>query len=176
MSDLPLTGEVSNTKLAAVFADESSARHAAAAVAGHAGLAPPQVKLLTPREPHPNLRLEPEGQGIWRTILRAHLWLGLAGLALGLFVFALMYGYGVPAIAASPWIAGPVFAVLGAIGGLLLGGLVSLRPDHDRYVQAARGALAQGRSVVVVHALGREQAKASADLLQQLGGEVTRTL
>jgi hypothetical protein len=58
----------------------------------------------------------------------------------------------------------------------MLGGLVSLRPDHDRYVQAARDAIASGRTTVVVHAFSVAQREQAAELLRAQGGEVTSTL
>ena len=64
----------------------------------------------------------------------------------------------------------------GAIGGLFLGGLVTLRPDHDRYIQAVRQAIAACRSAVVVHALSMQQQREAARFLAERGGEVTRTL
>ena len=64
----------------------------------------------------------------------------------------------------------------GAVAGLMLGGLVALRPDHDRYVEAARDAMESGNTTVVVHAFSGEQADQAADLLRAQGGEVTATL
>ncbi len=176
MSDIPVSGEVSNSKLAAVFDSEYVARAAATTVAGEAGLEPAQVKLVTADEPHPNIKLEPEGQGILRTILLAHAWLGGAGVVVGLLVFAVMMWMDVPAIATSPWTAFAIFVVFGGIGGLLLGGLVSLRPDHDSYVLATQEAMADRKTTVVVHALSAEQADRAASVLTGLGAKVTRTL
>lgn len=176
MSDIPVTGEVSNSKLAAVFDSESVARAAATAVADEVRLEAAQVKVITATDPDPGIRLEPEGQGIWRTIVRAHAWLGVAGVVVGLLVFAAMMWLDVPAIAASPWISFIIFVVFGAIAGLLLGGLVSLRPDHDRYVLATQEAAARRQATVVVHALSADQADHAARVLSGLGADVTRTL
>ena len=55
MSDNPVTGEVSNSKLAAVFKDESAARAAATAVVAETNLQPSQVKVITPDESHPGI-------------------------------------------------------------------------------------------------------------------------
>ena len=60
--------------------------------------------------------------------------------------------------------------------GPLLGGLVSLRPDHDRYVHATRDAMEAGRGTVVVHALSVAQRQAASEFLAARGGDVTRTL
>jgi hypothetical protein len=176
MSDIPVTGEVSNSKLAAVFDSEATARAAATAVADEAGLESAQVKVIAPGDGQPNIKLEPEGGGIWRTILVAHAWLGGAGVVVGLLVFAAMMWMDVPAISRSPWMSFPIFVVFGGIFGLLVGGLVSLRPDHDRYVLATQEAMAERRTTVVVHALSTEQARRAAKVLSGLGAQVTRTL
>lgn len=176
MSDIPVSGEVSNSKLAAVFESEVVARAAVAEVTAGAGLEPAQVKLVTAGEPNPNIKLEPEGQGIWRTIVRAHAWLGGAGVVVGLLVFALMMWLDVPAISASPWTSFVIFVVFGGIAGLLVGGLVSLRPDHDRYVLATQEAIDERKATVIVHALSPEQAESAARVLSRLGANITRTL
>jgi hypothetical protein len=174
MSDHLLTGEVSNSKLAAVFDSESAARVAAAALAD-IGLQPAQVKLVTPDEPHPGIQLEPEGGGIWRTIVVAHAWLGVAGVFAGVVAFVIAAWAGVPLIVRSPWAAGLAMAAFGGVGGLLLGGLVSLRPDHDPYLLATREAMAQRRTTVVVHALSAQQLQRADEILAARGADVTRT-
>ena len=176
MSDHLLTGEVSNSKLAAVFDTESQARAAAAAVTAETTLQPAQVKVITPDEPTPGVKMEPEGQGILRTIIVAHAWLGLAGVLAGLGAFALTLWVGVPFIVQSPWAAGLAMAAFGGVGGLMLGGLVALRPDHDRYILATREAMAERRTTVVVHALSEDQLTRANDVLSARGGEITRTL
>jgi ABC-type amino acid transport system permease subunit len=176
MSDLPLTGEVSNSKLAAVFDTEAAARAAAAAVIAQTELQPAQVKVVTPDEPHPGIKLEPEGGGILRTIVVAHVWLGVAGVLAGIVAFVVAAWSGVPFIVQSPWAAGLAMAAFGGVGGLLLGGLVSLRPDHDPYVLATREAMAQRRTTVLVHALNAQQLERANAILAASGADVTRTL
>jgi uncharacterized membrane protein YbhN (UPF0104 family) len=175
MSDLPLTGEVSNSKLAAVFDSEGVARAAADALIADSDLAPAQVKIVTPDEPHPGIKLEPEGGGIWRTIVVAHMKLGIAGVIVGALAFAAMSWVGVPFVVQSPWTAGLVMAAFGGVGGLLMGGLVSLRPDHDPYILATREAMAQRRTTVLVHALSQPQLQRADEILKRHGADVTRT-
>lgn len=176
MSDLPITGEVSNSKLAGVFDSEAAARAAVEAVVSGAGLQLSQVKLVTPAEPHPNIKLQPEGPGIWRTILMAHLWFGVGGVVVGALAWAVLMWLGVTLIVSSALVSVVVFVFMGAIAGLMLGGLVALRPDQDRYVQATQDAIAERRFTVVVHALSGDEADRAAALLSGLGAEVTRTL
>lgn len=176
MSNLVVTGEVSNSKLVAVFAGPRQARDAAASALAALALQPAQVKVLTPDTADVGIRLEPEGGGIRRTLVVAHLWLGLAGLLAGGLLFGLLVALDLPFVVASPWAAGLAMVGFGAIAGLLLGGLVSLRPDHDPYIHAARDAIAAGRGAVVVHALSAEQQAEAARFLEGRGGDVTRTL
>lgn len=176
MSDNPLTGEVSNSKLAAVFEDGTAARDAASAVIAAAHLQPAQVKLVGPDEPDVNIKLEPEGGGIWRTIVVAHLRLGILGAVIGAIAFAIMFWAGLPFVVRSPLAAGLVTVSFGAVGGLLLGGLVAIRPDHDRYIQATHDAMDARRTTVVVHALSQEERRSAQEFLAGRGAEVTRTL
>jgi len=58
----------------------------------------------------------------------------------------------------------------------MVGGLVTLRPDHDPYVMKVLGALREGDSAVVVHALSAEQKREAERILAQAGNETTSTL
>jgi hypothetical protein len=171
-----VTGEWSNSKLAAVFTEERAARAAAQAVTADLSLRPEQVSVITADEPHPGRKLEPEDRGIWRTVIKAHVRLGIAGAVAGLLVFAVLYLLGVQFVVASPVAAALVMLFFGAVAGLMLGGLISLRPDHDRYIDATREAVAAGDTTVLVHASSAEQRDQAAKLLRARGGDVTSTL
>lgn len=171
-----VTGEVSNSKVAAVFPGEAAALAAAQAVAAALDLDAAQVQVITPSEPHPGRKLEPESRGIWRTIVVAHVRLGIVGAVVGVVAFAVLYAIGLPFITASPVAAALILLGFGAVAGLMLGGLVSLRPDHDRYVEATRDAMEAGNTTVVVHAFSVEQRQQAAEFLRGQGGEVTSTL
>jgi len=175
MSDLPITGEVSNSKLVAVFDTGTSAQAAANAVHAGMSLQHSQVQVLLPGEPDAGRKLEPENRGIWRTIVIAHIRFGIVGAVVGGLLFALLIWLGVAFIVQSPWAAGLVLVSFGTLAGLLVGGLVALRPDHDLYIQAARAALANNRAAVVIHAFSRDEAATAGEILRQQGGEVTST-
>ena len=177
MSDATgLTGEVSNSKVAAVFGSQADARRAARAVAAALSLEAAQVQVIAPGQSHPGRKLEPESRGIWHTIVVAHTRLGIAGAVAGLVVFAVLMAVGVQFVTSSPVAAALVLLFFGTVAGLLLGGLVSLRPDHDRYMLATREAMAEGSTTVVVHAFSMEQREQAAEFLRGQGGEVTSTL
>lgn len=172
----PITGELSNSKVAAVFPQEFLARRAAEGVAEALSLGSAQVQVITPAEPHPGRKLEPEIRGIWRTIVVAHIRLGLVGTVLGLLVFIALHASGVRFIVNSPMLSALVLLFFGTVAGLMFGGLVSLRPDHDLYVEATRDAMAAGSTTVVVHAFSAEQRDQAAEFLRAQGGDVTSTL
>jgi hypothetical protein len=172
----PITGELSNSKVAAVFPNEVVALQAGQEVAAVLSLGSAQVQVIGPAEHHPGRILEPESRGIFRTIVLAHVRLGIAGAVIGLLAFAGLYAAGLPFIVNSPVAAALVLLFFGWIGGLMLGGLVSLRPDHDRYIEATRDAMDAGKTTVVVHAFSAEQAGQAAEVLRAQGGEVTSTL
>jgi hypothetical protein len=172
----PITGELSNSKVAAVFPNEVVALQAGQEVAAALSLGSAQVQVIGPAEHHPGRILEPESRGIFRTIVIAHVRLGIAGAVIGLLAFAGLYAARLPFIVNSPVAAALVLLFFGGLGGLMLGGLVSLRPDHDRYVEATRDAMDAGKTTVVVHAFSAEQAGRAAEFLRAQGGEVTSTL
>lgn len=176
MSDHPLTGEVSNSKLAAVFESGEAARDAAAALLDETGLQATQVKVIAPGEPDADIKLEPEGRNIWRTVGVAHVKLGIAGAVAGIALFVVMMAMGVPFVARSPVAAGLVALFFGTVAGLLWGGFVSIRPDHDPYIHATHDAMAAGRTTVVVHALSRDELERARDLLSGRGASITRTM
>lgn len=172
----PLTGELSNHKVAAAFSDAEAARRVARDVGTALALGPAQVQVIAPGEPHPGRKLEPESRGIWRTVGIAHVKLGIAGAIAGLLVFALLYALDIAFVVQSAVASLLVLLGFGAVAGLFLGGFVSLRPDHDHYIEATRDAMAQGLTTVVVHAFSAAQREQAADFLRAQGGDVTSTL
>ena len=86
-------GERSLTKLAALFGSKTVAEDVAQQVKDTAGLDDPQVYLLGPQDgtasssPAFSRKLEPEQAGIWRTLIRAHVITGTAGVIAGLLVY-----------------------------------------------------------------------------------------
>lgn len=171
-----LTGEISDSKVAASFQDERCARRIAHALRRALRLKPSQVQVITPQDRHPGRKLEPEGRGIVRTIIIAHLKLGAAGVAAGALLFALLYLADLGLVTGSPGFAAALIMGYGGVFGLMAGGLVSLRPDHDPYIHRVREALREGRSAVVVHAFDAGQRKAAERALAAEGGDSIRTL
>lgn len=171
-----LSAEVAASKLAAIFVSVEGARAAATRLRNELRLEPAQVQLILPGDRRAGRRLEPESHGIFLTLLRAHAALGIAGAVVGLAVFAAIYAFGVPFVVASPMLAGIAIVFLATMAGLMLGGLMTLRPDHDVYIHKVREACGEGRSAVVVHAYTPDQRAQAERLLKGASGDVVGTL
>lgn len=177
MADLfQISGEVSNHKVAAIFASVGEANAAAARVREALGLSAVQVQVLRPGEKGAGGKLEPESQGIFRTMVLAHIKLGVLGAVLGAVAFAVLYSMGIRMIVQSAVAALLVFLFFGTVVGLMLGGLFTLRPDQDLYVHSVLSALGQGQSAVVVHAFDAGQRAQAEALLQQEGEDTIASL
>lgn len=174
--DNPLTGEVSNSKVSAVFASEGAARAAAQRLKSEVGLTDAQVQVVTPMDHDPGRKLQPESHGIFRTIMIAHAKLGLGGAVLGGLAWLALRMMGVAMIVHTGWLTLIVLIIGGAMLGLMLGGLVALRPDQDAYLVSVREALKEGRCAVVVHAFDEGQKTRADAVLEQLSPETVTTL
>ena len=174
--DNPLTGEVSNSKVSAVFASEGAARAAAQRLKAEVGLTDAQVQVVTPHDHDPGRKMQPESHGIFRTILIAHARLGLAGAALGAIAWFVLRAMGAAMIVHTGLLTLVVLVIGGAMLGLMLGGLVALRPDQDAYLVSVREALREGRCAVVVHAFDGDQKTRADAVLAQLSPETITTL
>ena len=79
-TDGPVLGERAPSKVAALFGDQRGAEAAAARLRRELGLGEAQVRVLSPGDPHPGRKIEPDDRGIWRTAIKSHVTLGLLGL------------------------------------------------------------------------------------------------
>lgn len=171
-----LSGEASSTLVAAVYPDRTAASLAAGRVAGSVQLASWQLAVIQPGDPRLASKAEPEREGIWRTVLRSHLWLGLAGLLAGLLVAALMIGMDWLGARDAPGTLVAALAAFSAMGGLMLAGAFSLRPDHAYVLTRVREALARGQWAVVARPASPAQTRATLSALEGCGGRVLRSI
>jgi hypothetical protein len=174
-SRVTVNGESADHKLAAAFESEAEARHAVEALARKTGLDEAQIKLVSPGDTHQERQIEPESGGILRTMVRAHIRLGLAGAIAGAILFFTLYVSGIEFIRQSAVTAGILLTVIGGAIGLMAGGLVTLRPDHARYAQATQSALAEGQHVLTVHAHSSDELKTVIAELEQHPARIVRT-
>lgn len=121
-------------------------------------------------------KLEPESAGIWRTLLRSHAILGAAGLAAGGLVALAMVRAGWPPAGSSPGMTLLFLSMMGSFFGLIVGGLLTLRPDRGWLIAQVREASALHRWTVVAHPHSRRGATRAMRLLRASGARTLRTL
>lgn len=171
-----LLAEHSSSKVAALFENAAQAGEVARVLRSQLALEESQVQIITPGDPAPGRKMEPESQGILATIIKAHLRLGLAGLFVGVVAWVALRFVQTPFVMSWGVLSFVVLAGFGMTFGLFAGGLISLRPDHDPLLFKMREGLDAGRTAVVVHPFDSEQKSQAGDMLARFGGEVVGTL
>jgi hypothetical protein len=175
MNESIVHGEHYPARVAAVFDSGEEANRAAEHLVRDTDLARQQVRVIDPTEPSIGHKVEPEKRGIWRTLVRSHLALGLAGLMIGLAVAAVLRIAAFPIVASQPMMVTVSLGVFGLVLGLLAGGLVTLRPDHSRVYLMASDAARARDWVVVALATGTAQRKHARDVLSQYSDDVVQS-
>jgi cysteine synthase len=173
MRALRLFGERSRTLVAATFERGGEAVDVANTLQSEAP--DMRVDLVQPHDPSFARKMEPEAQGIWRTFVRSHAVLGPIGLVLGVVTAVTLVVLGVPAFASSPLLAIVAAALFGLFGGLMLAGLLTLRPDRDLVTASIRQAVEAGCWAVVAHPVDPAQLQRTAHELRLAGGRVVRS-
>ena len=158
-------GERSVTKVAGLFATRSGAEIAMHDLLGSCRLSATQVNVLSPLDGNPardearDRAVEPEQRGIWLTVIRAHLSMGLLGLLAGVLLYAALMAMDNAALRSTPGMGLVALAGFGATFGLMLGGVLALRPAHGRVIGIVRGGLQRGQWAVVAHPLDSRQTR-----------------
>lgn len=171
-----LFGEKYLSHLTAVFKDEAQAHEAADELRRHPDMERAQISVIAPGESRPASKVEPETRGIWRTAWKSHLVLGVLGLFLGIMVAKLLLASGAAFATTSPNVLVAVLAFFGLSGGMILAGLLTLRPDQDRLIGAARDAAAEDKWTVVAHIKNAGEKEAAREMLSQRTDQVNVSL
>ncbi len=170
-----LFGERATTKVVAVF-DTQAQAEACVDLLQSEGLQATQLQQVAPNEKGYDIKLEPEPKGIARTAVRAHTLLGAAGLVLGLLIWLALYYGGVGLITSTPLPSAIALLFFMTAGGMMLGGLVTARPDHQLVIERTRTATSQGKWSLVIHPRNPQQCDAVVDLLAATDVEATRSV
>lgn len=151
-------GENYSHKISAEFDSESAANDAVASLL-HAGIPSSQTEIIRPDDPDMAIKVEPEAQGVGRSLAKTHVVLGLAGLVVGLILAALLVTVGPTLTQSSPVMTFIAVGFICPVLALLLAGAISIRPDHDPLIEKTRMANKAGRWTVVAHCSSLEQQK-----------------
>lgn len=175
-------GERSVTKVAALYNSRVQAEAAMRDLLTGGRFSPAQVKLLSPSSAMParheefDAAVEPDDGGVRLTLLRAHAATALLGLTGGAGLCCGLLVSGNPGLRSSPVIGLVICAALGTMFGLLVGGLVSLRPDHSWLFASIRRALQSGKWAVVAHPRDAAETHQAMDALDTGIAKVMRSL
>jgi hypothetical protein len=169
-------GERSLRKLAASFGNEAAAMSAARAVECLPHMQSRQVQLVHPQDQEWQRKVEPEGLGIWRTAIRSHVTCAVLGFVAGLLLFAGLMLAGVNAVQSTPGMSLVAMVLFGTMFGLMVGGLITIRPDHEAIIRPVREGVATGRWAVVVHPSSQQQYKDALRVLRHTDAPVASTL
>jgi hypothetical protein len=177
-----LMGDRSLTRLAAAFESEEVATEAARLLVQSAGLAPEQVRPLSPSMRGESRRLmlqpniAPRRAGFLRGLWRAE-WVPVTlGAVAGWAVYVGFASTGLRAVLGRPLASMAIVLALGASIGLLAGGAMAMWPDRERLFTRIRAALRGGRWVVVLHPTSVEQVRRAEEVLRLVPGELIRPL
>jgi len=154
--DDAVLGENYSHKISAEFETQIAASSAAESLES-AGIPIGQIRVIQPHDPNMGHKVEPDDQGIARSLVKAHVMFGLIGLVVGLVIAAVLVTVGPALTRSSPLMTFIALGFVCPVLGLLLAGAVSLRPDHDLLIEKARMATDGGRWTVVAHCASVEQ-------------------
>jgi hypothetical protein len=168
--------ERSLSKVAAVYDHLHGAELATARVKALAGVDDRRIQVVCPGDADAGRKVEPEGIGIARTAIRAHATCAVAGIVVASVLWTALRLAGLPLIVSTPGTSLFALTLMGAMFGLMAGGALTLRPDHDLVNAGVSEASRAGRWSVVVHPVSRRELERSADALAGTGVPVLRTL
>lgn len=169
-----LSGEQSNTKMVAVFNSKQAAEDCAKTLKEQ-GLDPNQLDIVAPNEHHYDRKLEPEELGVKRTAVKAHTRLGILGLVLGCLAWAILYALALPMFRTAPISSLIAFVFVATSAGLILGGFVTMRADHQVVIQEVNEAVHEGLWALLIHSRSREQTHKITQILDDLDVETVRS-
>lgn len=168
-------GEQWPFKVGAVFSDFAAAQRVAESLAEGSHERHSRVDLIEPGDPKMTNKLEPETVGVRRTLVRSHVVMGIAGILGGLLLVLILSLLGVEAVSANIGYASMALGFVGGMIGMMAGGLVSIRPDHDHLINEARDACEHGQWVVLVHTQQKSEEDRVRDVLKQYSDDVVST-
>ncbi|NHA14766.1 hypothetical protein [Thioalkalivibrio sp. XN279] len=133
-------------------------------------IAPAQVEILE-GQGHMRVARSAEKRATRTALIRWHALLGAAGLLVGALCWLFAWYARLPLVLAMPGLMLFVAVAFGVVAGLLLGGLLSIRPTKGWLAAAARDDARAGDFPVVVHATDRKQAHKAREILAAAEGD-----
>src|SRR5699024_5257897 len=140
------------------------------------GLKTDQIKLVGPSDERYGKKLEPENDGMAKTLVRSHTSLGVGGFLLGLVLWGALYVFNTGFVRMAPASSLTAFLFFATAGGMMLGGFIAMRPDHQGVIQTVNTAVEDGEWSLVLHPQDEEQAALVTSTLNSAGVKNIRSL
>lgn len=167
-----LSGERFTKKLVGVFDNENDAMVIIERLKKQISLRDEQIQLVQPYEKNYDKKLEPETRGVARTAMRAHTTSGVGGLLVGIVIWAVLFVLGGDAVRSAPVGAAVAILFFATAAGLMLGGLITARPDHEGVILHVREAVEQGKWALIVHSRGSAESNKAEAILSKTTDDV----
>lgn len=119
----------------------------------------------------PQVARAAERRATRKALVRWHVLLGAAGAVLGILLWLFAWNARATLVLAMPALMFFVAGAFGAVAGLLLGGLLSMRPTKGLLATAAQDDARAGAFPVLVHATDRQQAHRAREILIAAEGD-----
>lgn len=163
-------------RVAAVYTDEVSANAARQRLISEGNISPALISIVKPHDSNLSKKIEPESRNIAKTIVRSHSWLGLIGAIVGLLLAIALSTSGPEMTRSSPLFTYLVFIFFGATFGMMLAGVISLRPTHDPLITKTIEASQENEWTVIVQTDNHAEIERVKTLLKASAVSMSETL
>lgn len=163
--EVDIQDEKHTGRVAAVYTSEQAANAAKQKLIDN-GISPGIINIVRPDDKNISKKIEPESHGIAKTIVKSHGWLGLIGMIVGILIATFLVASGPEMTQSSPLFTYLVFIFFGLIFGMMLAGLISIRPDHDPLITKTIETSQEHRWTVVVQTDDQDDIDLVKELLE----------
>lgn len=173
--EVEIQDEKHTGRVAAIYNNEAAAKGAKQKLIDN-GISPGTIKMVRPDDSNISKKIEPESHGIAKTIVKSHGWLGLIGMVVGILIATFLVSSGPEMTQSSPMFTYLVFIFFGLIFGMMLAGLISIRPDHDPLITKTVEASQEQSWTIVVQTDDRDDIDLVKQLLEDSAVSMSETL
>ncbi|HET8807870.1 MAG TPA: hypothetical protein VFM76_05780 [Methylophaga sp.] len=163
-------------KVAAVFNTEAEARAASEELINEGHFSGAAVNIVTPNDDNLSEKIEPESKGIVQTFMKSHGILGVVGLLAGLIAASILVAAGPVFTQDSPMATYFTLGFVGLFIGMMVAGIITLRPDHDPLIIMVINASQNQQWTVVVQTKDQQATNLAKQILQNKAEAVRETI
>lgn len=173
--EVEIQDEKHTGRVAAIYNNEAAAKAAKQKLIDN-GISPGTINIVRPDDSNLSKKIEPESQGIYKTLVKSHGWLGLIGIVVGIVIATILVLVGPEMTRSNPLYTYFVFIFFGVIYGMMMAGGISLRPDHDPLITKTVEASHEHQWTVIVQTDDREDIDLVKELLEESAISMSETL